>query len=207
MPGLSEEELFRAHRNMPKQRQIRLVREPAEAVAIAKCLIHRLVGERKGDNKFLPWEMHPWECRYCKVPTDLLTQAHEEWLVWSGEGPKAFFPNIPDDFIQPGAVKAFASLPPDHAARLVWEYQGYEVNEYGKPEPRRTKKGERSATGTARRNTRPNEDPASELPEDDIRASSPASVEDHPEPAPGGDADGPPSDLWSQRNEPYWNTD
>lgn len=114
---MEEDQLWSAYRNAPSEKEKGKLREPAQAVAVSKCLLHRLVGERKGDNKLLPWDMHPSQCNMCGVPSERLWPMYEEWMEWSHLNTE----KVP---LHPSA-EAFFNLPREVQRQEVRKAQGY----------------------------------------------------------------------------------
>ena len=74
---MNEADLWQGYRNLPVKEKGKL-REPAEAIAAAKCILFRLGFEGK------EMGMHPDPCRMCKVELGRLVPIYEEWMQWSG---------------------------------------------------------------------------------------------------------------------------
>lgn len=117
---MDEAELWQAYRNMDVKEKGKL-REPAQAVAAAKCILYRL--GFKGEHM----DMHPGQCNFCGVPLEKLVPRYEEWMQWS---------NLNDPENKHPTVVMFEQLPRDVQRQEVRKYQGY-VKAIGDT-PRRT---------------------------------------------------------------------
>jgi hypothetical protein len=159
---MKEEELAMAYRNAGMDSS-RLVRDPAEGVAIAKCLLFRIVGANKlGGVKHRYY--HPEPCRFCQVDRKNLQAIYDEWMAWS---------MLERDGVElPSPVEAFMRLDPERQAQLVRRAQGYVEEEYVQSPTDRVPKSV----------AEPDQHPVGRKPEDDIETSSEERRTDHPGP-------------------------
>lgn len=58
-----------------------LLRNPADAIAAAKCWLATWAGRAPGVGDVESF--HPTECSFCELPRDLLVQALEEFKNWA----------------------------------------------------------------------------------------------------------------------------
>ena len=154
---MEESELWSAYRNTPTQKG--QLRDPAQAGAIAKCLISRLVGERKGDNRLITWDTHPRRCAYCSYVSERLWTVYEDWMQWSGlEKEGSLHPS----------VEAFYSLPREIQQAEVKKAQGYAVRMTGRTENGTRKEiGDGKTEGVPTITFDPGGDPPPRVAEDD----------------------------------------
>lgn len=106
-------------------RGVAAVRDPAVAIAGAKCWLARWNGGEGARAAGLQVaSFHPRPCEFCQVSTDGLIRMIEEFLVWSGITPPERFT---DETITPlrAEVEGFLTLPTEEQERLVAEAQGY----------------------------------------------------------------------------------
>ena len=98
---------------------MKVVRDPAVAVAISKCWLGRWSKRATGTDRLIPGlsELHPDRCNFCDMPTDELIQMLSEFLDWAGMRPDA----ESSDF-RP-SIEAFLLLPPEEQKRLVYAEQ------------------------------------------------------------------------------------
>ena len=106
---MDEGELWQAYRNTDVKEKGKL-REPAQAIAAAKCILYRL--GFKGEHM----DMHPDTCNFCGVPLQKLTGYYDEWLDWSGL-------NDPEN--KHPTLVMFEELPRETQRQEVRKYQGY----------------------------------------------------------------------------------
>jgi hypothetical protein len=103
--------------------RVSAIRDPAIAVAAAKCWLARWNGGRGARVAGLNMTtFHPEECGFCEYPVDRLMASIEHFVAWSGL----------DEDVLPGdpmplrdQVESFLSLPRQEQARLVTKAQGY----------------------------------------------------------------------------------
>jgi hypothetical protein len=107
--------------------RVSVIRDPAIAVAAAKCWLarwHKGAGAKMVGvpvNSF-----HPVDCGFCDYPTDRLIVAVTEFGEWAGLQPQVFMD-------QPVAVRdtveTFLGLPSHEQKRLVRKAQGYDLDD------------------------------------------------------------------------------
>lgn len=104
--------------------QISTIRDPAFAVAAAKCWLARWnqgAGAKAAGLKVSGF--HPEECVFCDFPTDKLGELVAEFSDWAGMTPTtAHGVELP---VRP-AMEQFYMLPREEQGRLVRKAQGYE---------------------------------------------------------------------------------
>ena len=100
-----------------------VIRNPAEAVAIAKCWL-AFWATRGGGTGLPPLDSyHPAKCAYCEQPRDLLIRALEEFRDWS------FISAYEDDETPLRLeIEQFLALPTHEQNRLVEKAQTKEVD-------------------------------------------------------------------------------
>lgn len=91
------------------------VRNPAEAVAIAKCWLATWAPGTPGVPAVDTF--HPKVCDWCDYPRDLLIQTLEEFSDWAG-----LFKEEPALRLE---IESYETLPADEQHRLVLKAQGY----------------------------------------------------------------------------------
>lgn len=121
---MKEDELFRAYEKSVPENKKGIIRDPALGVAVAKCLIARMMGPQG-----ISASAHPYPCRICQVPDDEMWPIYNEWMDWS-----LLMDNVPDEDA-PAPVEAFMRLDPKVQRSLVFKAQGYGEDEEGKPTP------------------------------------------------------------------------
>lgn len=101
------------------------LRDPAQAVAAAKCVVARDLG-KESLGRLTPRFFHPSECSYCGLETEALRDAVAEFNGWAGLNPPTRIdPMYPDLHpIKPG-VESFMLLPREEQAARVQRAQGY----------------------------------------------------------------------------------
>jgi hypothetical protein len=99
------------------------LRDPAFAVAAAKCLGARWYGGRgtEAAGVAVSWS-HPEECGFCDFPVGQLIEAIDEFFTWAGLEPEHYFGETRPTR---AAVEAFLTLPKEEQTRIVRKAQGY----------------------------------------------------------------------------------
>lgn len=105
--------------------QTSILRDPAAAIAAAKCWLARWndgAGARFAGLQVATF--HPRACDYCSAPPEALIDLIENFLVWSGIQPPERFT---DEGLTPlrADVEGFLTLPQEEQEKLVQEAQGY----------------------------------------------------------------------------------
>ena len=122
---MDEAELFQAYSQKGEKPKQQVVRDAAMGVAISKCLLYRMMGDRKEGK----WRWyHPFTCRFCKYDFAFLDAIHNEYMTWSMW---KFGDLDPDD--HPTNVANYMALPPEEQERLTAIAQGYVLDEDDKP--------------------------------------------------------------------------
>lgn len=99
--------------------RVSVIRDPAIAVAAAKCHLARW-HDMKG---ILPNGFHPEDCGFCDYPADRLAEAVVEFSNWAG----LHQTKTSDETVAVRVdVERFLSLPREEQSRLVLKAQGYE---------------------------------------------------------------------------------
>lgn len=103
-----------------------VIRNPAEAVAIAKCWLAFWSSKGGGSNLPPLDSYHPGTCQFCDKPRDLLIRALEEFRDWS-------FISAYEDNETPLRleIEQFLALPTHEQNRLVAKAQKEEVDTGG----------------------------------------------------------------------------
>jgi hypothetical protein len=105
--------------------RVSVIRDPAIAVAAAKCWMARWNGGRSAKMVGLTVNsFHPAECGFCDFPAERLIEAVDEFNTWAGLKPPRF---IGESSAVRDTVETFLSLPVHEQKRLVGKAQGYEV--------------------------------------------------------------------------------
>ena len=110
----------------------KLLRDPAVASAVAKCIVNTLEPASK-----LAQQAHPGKCRFCDVDFDRKISALTEFNQWAGwaaldKPPDLVDPDWPE--IEP-QVEAFMRLPLEEQQRLAAKAAGYDPEEYANTPP------------------------------------------------------------------------
>lgn len=100
------------------------IRDPAVAVAIAKCVLARMfVPTVLGDMRML----HPEECGFEEMDTDYLLEKLIEFNTWSGTDPVDHYnPGEPPMSALQPRIEQWNRLEPDQQRALVRQAQGYD---------------------------------------------------------------------------------
>jgi len=101
--------------------RVPLIRDPAYAVAVAKCWLART------ENPYALSAHHPEECGFCEVPLETLIGSLIEFGSWSGMSyrPDRFDPANPVTLPWRTEIESFARLPAEEQTKLVQRAQGY----------------------------------------------------------------------------------
>jgi hypothetical protein len=102
-----------------------VIRDPAVAIAAAKCWMARWQGKRSFSSIAAMPDLnkaHPDECGFCEYPPDYLMQALEEFVEWAGF--KSSDTNLELAQVRT-EIEAFTTLPPEMQAEAVRRAQGY----------------------------------------------------------------------------------
>lgn len=101
------------------------IRDVAIAVAAAKCVVARDIGE-SSIGALTPRFFHPKECAFCEMETEWLREAVAEFNEWAGLNPATVIdPGFPElQKLQP-SVESFTLLPMEEQAIRVQRAQGY----------------------------------------------------------------------------------
>lgn len=101
------------------------IRDPAMAVAVAKCIAHQL----QPTKKFIQ-AAHPKECLYCKASLERKLAALNEFIDWAG------FTRLPTKVGEPdwpdlrNEVEMYMRLPHDEQRRFAAAHAGYDPDWY-----------------------------------------------------------------------------
>lgn len=111
------------------------IRNPAEAIAMAKCWLNTWVTRAKAAKIDLgvglnSLALHPAPCVYCKEPRDLLIQTLEDFKEWSGISNDSF---TKDPFRL--EIEQWLTLPAEEQERLVRKAQAGKPEEVPSVEP------------------------------------------------------------------------
>lgn len=104
--------------------RVSVIRDPAIAVAAAKCWLARW--HKGGGAKMVGVPVnsfHPADCGFCEYPTDRLIAAVSEFREWAGLEPPEF---MDQPIAVRDTVETFLGLPSHEQKRLVMKAQGYD---------------------------------------------------------------------------------
>ncbi len=91
-----------------------MLRDPASAVAVSKCLIHRLTGYRPKTLDVSSF--HPEPCAWCDYPVDALRELLDTFTDWAGYDSRT-------DRYRQQVVEQFRAFPISVQQRMVREAQ------------------------------------------------------------------------------------
>lgn len=101
------------------------IRDPAFAVAAAKCVVARDLGSAALGG-ITPRFFHPKECAFCEFDQEFLRDAVAEFTQWAGLVESSTFdPAMPELYRVEPAVERFMQMPFEDQAWLVQKAQGY----------------------------------------------------------------------------------
>lgn len=174
----------------PEERaKAKLLRDPAMAAAIAKCLIARLEPKSR-----ITAQAHPMQCRWCKYPFVKLGEALDEFNQWAGwlgldQPPGNQDPDWPT--LEP-MVEAFMRLPYEEQIRLTAKAAGYPEDTFTKNTGYEYPVGPWKDTSKSGNATEVGEkgEGLGESVIDDPKGSSPGAPAVEPQPVGGRDGDG-----------------
>lgn len=101
------------------------IRDPAMAVAVAKCIAHQL----QPTKKFIQ-AAHPKECLYCKASLERKLAALYEFHEWAGFTRLPTHLNDPDWPDLRNEVEQYMKLPHDQQRRYAAAHAGYDPDWY-----------------------------------------------------------------------------
>ncbi len=161
----------------------KLLRDPAMAAAIAKCLVARMEPATR-----LSRQAHPMECRWCKYPFGRLADALNDFNTWAGWESLNQPPGDPDAMLEP-QVEAFMRLPYEEQIVLTARAAGYPDDTFQKNTGYEYPVGQGNVSGSSE-NVTGRGDTHGESLTDEQKGSSPGASAVEPQPVGGRDGAG-----------------